>query len=144
MSNQYLKCNNFFSRVATNTKKFDEYRTNELFTNLISGGKISFKQGTFTIKPNNRYVAVRFIINNTSSDVNLNLDINTENVNVGDILVLFIKRESESFNVTCNLSNNFYYLCGGGEESNFNLDEERICSKFIYDGDKYVNTYDNC
>ena len=109
MSNQYLQINNFYSRVSTNTKKYDEYRSNKMLTNLISGGEISFKEGTFTINPNNRYVAVRFNIDNTASNVSLNLDVNTTNVNVGDILVMFIKRTSTLFDVLCNLSSHFYY-----------------------------------
>jgi hypothetical protein len=144
MSNQYLKINSFYSRVATNTKKYDEYRTNNCVSDLISGGNIYFKEGRFTINPNNRYVVVRFVINNLISNVNLSLDINTSNVNIGDILVIFIKKEAPNNNINCSLSNKFYILRCGDFDDNFNLPSERNSLKFIFDGEKYVSTYDNC
>jgi len=150
MSSSYLACNNHYSKIKTNTKLYDEIKTNLSRTGDMIGN-ISYSNGTFTIHPNgNRNVVGKFIVDNSKSSVNLNIDVDiTEETSVGDTLVLMIKQLFyEKNNIIFNLSDNFFYVtCGEVNNTNNQLNEntsERIVIKFIFDGEKYVCSYDNC
>lgn len=139
MSSSYLACNNHYSKIKTNTKLCDEIKTTITRTGDMIGN-ISFRNGTFTIYPNgNKNVVAKFIVDNSISSSILNIDISiTEETLVGDTFVLMIKQilYNEN-NVIFNLSDNFFY------SSNNLLGIERLVVKFIFDGEKYVSTYDN-
>ena len=149
MSSSYLACNNTYSRVKTSTKIYDTFRTQTLKTNDIEAKTILFKNGTFHIKPNeNNYVA-KFVIDNSSGTSILNLYIDTNSSSIGDIFTLMITQsnineDNEDNRVHFVLSENFYYSNYGAYSSNNRMDSEHIVIKFIYDGDKFVCTNDNC
>ena len=145
MSSSYLACNNTYSRIKTSTKIYDTFRTQTLKTNDIEVKTISFKNGTFYIKPNeNNYVA-KFIIDNSSGTSVINLDIETESSSIGDVFTLMIKQSNinEDNKIHFVLSEKFYYANCGEYNSDNQMNTERIVIKFIYDGDKFVCTNNN-
>jgi hypothetical protein len=104
---------------------------------------------TFTVNANgaHNYVLAFNIINNDSETRTFTIDAVTNLSQINDRVVLMFKvtNSIEPNSVTCNLSNKFYYTKCGTEVSSFNIaDFERMVIEFFYDGEKFVNTYDNC
>ena len=127
-------------------EKNDTFRTQTLKTNDIEVKTISFKNGTFYIKPNENNHVAKFIIDNSSGTSVINLDIETESSSIGDVFTLMIKQTNinEDNRVHFVLSEKFYYANCGEYNSDNQMNTERIVIKFIYDGEKFVCTNDNC
>ena len=105
---------------------------------------------TNTINPNNHrsYVAKFATIDNTST-VAFTLDIDTSQSQIGDLVVVFLQPQivsgSTIHHINMTLSSKFFYTACGSHVTTLNVsDLERLALPFIYDGEKFVNTYDNC
>lgn len=144
MSNSYLACNNTVRKVSSTSKRYDtsEYQQNILAYNVI-GNTISFSNGNFKIIPTSNYYIISIKVDNTYSDVDVFFDVDVSSSNIGDQVVLIIKTMSYENNAYINFSDNFYYTGCGGTANSENVNE-RIALNFIFDGEKFVNTNDNC
>ena len=104
--------------------------------------------GTYTVNANGatNYIVNFNIIDNNLETRNFTIDADTSLAEVNDRVILMFKVTNTGGNaVTCNLSNNFYYTRCGDYDASFNISGfERMVIEFFYDGEKYVNTYDNC
>lgn len=136
MSNSYLSCNNTYSKIKSQTKRFDYVRCNTSTTNNVIGKSILFKNGTFQIKPSNNVFIAKINIDNNYGQSNIFLDIDTSSSEIGDELILMFKQTIT--NNVVNLTSNFYLILCGEETSSFDLVLERLVIKFIFDGEKFV------
>lgn len=102
---------------------------------------------SYTIIPNGGITNIILgTLDNSSSNISIDLDIDTTNSEIGDIINIYFKISNPgSNNVNINLSSSFYYTQCGGYQANPNFNSfERLALPFIFDGEKFVNTYDNC
>jgi len=117
--------------------------------NTVLNASIEYDE-TFTVNANgsHNYVLAFYIIDNNSETRNFTIDAETSLAQINDRVVLMFKVtnfDSEANSVICNLTNNFFYTRCGDKVTSFNIaDFERMVIEFFYDGEKYVNTYDNC
>ena len=146
MSSSYLACNNFYSRVETDTKIYDDFKSQTINTNVVLSNSIKFKNGFFLINPSGeRNFVAKFVVDNSLDDVYINIDINTDDSTTGDTCVLLIKKLNNNNNVYVSFTQSFFYVaCGEDETESQTQINTRFASKFIFDGEKYVGTYDNC
>jgi hypothetical protein len=104
--------------------------------------------GTYTVNANgaSNYIVNFNIIDNNLETRNFTINADTSSAEVNDRVILMFKVTNAGGNtVTCNLSNNFYYTRCGDYDASFTISGfERMVIEFFYDGEKYVNTYDNC
>ena len=144
MSNSYLAANNFYSKIKTSTKRYDEIKSNSSTAHIIESNDIAFGNGSFLIKPNSSNYITKFIINDSKENVVLNLDIDTSMSMIGDIFTLMISINTSQQHVTLNLSDHFFLLVCGSHNRNIVINNERLVMKFIFDGEKFVNCNDIC
>jgi len=104
--------------------------------------------GTYTVNANgmHNYILAFDIIDNNIETRNFTLNADTSSTQINDRVILMFKVTNAGGNtVTCNLSSDFYYTRCGNQSSSFPISGfERMVIEFFYDGEKYVNTYDNC
>jgi len=144
MSSSYLSSNNFYSKVKTLSTKFDNITNEKTLTHDVKSKFVSFSNGSFMLKPSgsDNYVT-KFVVDNTNSDVDLFLNIDTSNSNIGDLCIIMVICKSEVYQVRIHFDNNFFMTCAGDFTDNFSING-RIVIQFTYDGEKFVNTDDNC
>jgi len=144
MSSSYLSSNNFYSKVKTLSTKFDNIANEKTLTHDINSKFVSFYNGTFMLKPsgNDNYVT-KFIVDNTYSDANIYLNVDTSNSNIGDLYTLIVICQSTNNSVFVHFDNNFYLVLCGDYSDSCEVNN-RIVLEFTYDGEKFVNTDDNC
>jgi hypothetical protein len=103
---------------------------------------------TYTVNSNesNNYILAFYIIDNFEYSRNFTIDANTNTAQINDRVVLMFKVTNAGTNdVVCNFSEHFFYTACGIKQTSFIISNfERMVIEFIYDGEKYVNTYDNC
>jgi hypothetical protein len=141
MSSSYLACNNFYSRVKTDTKIYDEFRSQTINTQEVVGNLIKFGNGSFLISPSGQknFVA-KFVVDNSVSAVYINIDINIDDSEIGDTCVIMVKNLDQK-KVYISFTKNFFYAKCDDEITEIN---GRFATKFIFDGEKYVCSYHNC
>ena len=105
--------------------------------------------GTYTVNANgshNYVLAFNIIDNNIEArDFTINADTGSAQINDRVVLMFKVTDPKGPHHVTCHLSNEFYYTACGGKVTTIRISEfERMVVEFFYDGEKYVNTYDNC
>jgi len=145
MSSSYLACNNFYSKVKTDTKIYDEFRSQTISTNVVISNSIKFGNGYFLISPTGSNFVAKFVIDNSLSDVYINVDINTDNANVGDTCVILANNLYTRKKAYISFTERFFYTaCGNDETTSQTPIDNRFATKFIFDGEKYVCTYDIC
>ena len=146
MSSSYLACNNFYSKIKTDTTIYDEFNSQTINTNEVISNSIKFGNGTFLVSPSGQknFVA-KFVIDNSLSVVYINVDINTDNSVIGDTCVIMVKNLYNNNNVYISFTENFFYTaCGNDETTSQTEITNRFATKFTFDGEKYVCTNDNC
>jgi hypothetical protein len=145
MSSSYLSSNNFYSKVKTISTKFNNITNQNTLTLNINSKLISFSQGNFILKPsgNDNYVT-KFVIDNNFKDVDIYLNIETSNSNIGDLYTLMVSYSSAENSVRIHFNDNFYFIAGGEYANYYTMENDRLVLEFIYDGEKFVNTDDNC
>ena len=146
MSSSYLACNNFYSRVETDTKLYDDFKSQTINTNVVVSHSIKFANGSFLINPaGERNFVAKFVVDNSLGDVYINIDINTDDSTIGDSCVFLMKKLSDIHRVYISFTQKFYYIeCGDDVTESQTRINTRYAKKFIFDGQKYVCTYDNC
>jgi hypothetical protein len=145
MSSSYLACNNFYSKVKTDTKIYDEFRSQTINTNVVISNSIKFSNGSFLISPVGTNFVAKFVIDNSFNDVYINVDINTDNADIGDTCVIMAKNMYNNNQTYISFTERFFYTaCGNDETTSQTPINERFATKFIFDGEKYVCTYDTC
>ncbi len=147
----HLRSNLSVARIQANCPSNNELNSKIIESDEIDTKKISFNDGYFHIRPvGNRYTVNITIDNNNSNlDYSIHLDVDTTNCLPGDRLILIIKTVTDfSYNVNLFLSSKFYLLACGeirnpdvGESYGIDI---RNVIKFIYDGEVYLNSDDNC
>jgi acetyltransferase-like isoleucine patch superfamily enzyme len=141
MSSSYLACNNFYSKVKTDTKIYDEFRSQVINTKAVISNSIKFGNGSFLISPTGSNFVAKFVVDNSLSDVYINVDINTDNANIGDTCVIMANNLYNNKKSYISFTKRFFYTACGDDQTEIN---NRFATKFIFDGEKYVCTYDNC
>jgi hypothetical protein len=147
MSSSYLACNKFYSKVKTDTTIYDEFRSETINTNEVISNSIKFGNGSFLISPaGEKNFVAKFVVDNSLSVVYINVDINTDDSIAGDSCVIMVKKLYNNNNpVYISFTEKFYYTaCGNDETTSQTQISQRFVTKFIFDGQKYVCTYDNC
>ena len=145
------------NKIKSNTINTTNIISNNIQTSTYTSSAINtvfntsvVYDGIFTVNANgsSTYILVFDIIDNNSEARNFTIDANITTAQINDRVIFMFKvtnSDSEANNVTCNLSNDFFYTKCGDKVSSFNIAEfERMVIEFFYDGEKYVNTYDNC
>jgi len=106
---------------------------------------------TTTIVPNKRnYVIIFQTIDNSTSTFKFLLNVDTSKSQINDQLTIMMKISNPSGNsIKMILSTNFYLTYCGGNVANGIIETyienfERLVFTFIFDGQKFVCTYDNC
>ena len=145
MSSSYLSSNNFYSKVKTISKKFDNISNEKTLSYDVNSKFVSFSTGNFNIKPlgNDNYVT-KFVIDNTFRDVDVYLNIDTLNSNIGDLYILMVSSTSAEYSVRIHFNDNFYFVVSGEYANDYTIENNRIVLEFTYDGEKFVNTDNNC
>lgn len=110
---------------------------------------VSFKYNVNDVVDTNGYMnySAIFNIDNSSSPVIWDLDVNTSKSKIGDILnIIALPTNPGGLNlITVNLSSNFYLTKCGSPNSTVDITLlERTVTPFTFDGTKYVCTIDNC
>ena len=145
MSSSYLACNNFYSKVKTDTKIYDEFRSQTINTKAVISNSIKFGNGSFLISPTGSNFVAKFVVDNAFSDVYINVDINTDNPDIGDTCVVMVNNMYDKNKVYISFTERFFYTaCGNDETTSQTEINGRFATKFIFDGEKYVCTYDIC
>jgi hypothetical protein len=144
MSSSYLACNNFYSKVKTDTKIYDEVRSQTINTNVVISNSIKYGNGSFLISPSGSNFVSKFVVDNSSSVVYINIDINTDNSDIGDTCVIMVKNLFNNKTYISFTERFFYLACGNDETTSQTEINGRFVTKFIFDGEKYVCSYDGC
>jgi len=147
MSSSYLACNNFYSKVKTDTKIYDELRSEVINTNVVLSNSIQFGNGSFLIAPSGeKNFVAKFVVDNSLSEVYINVDININDSVAGDTCVFMVKNLYNNIKpVYISFTEKFYYVACGNNVTTFQTQvNKRFVVKFIFDGEKYVCTNDNC
>ena len=146
MSSSYLSCNNFYSKIKTDTTIYDEFRSEVINTDTVISNSIKFGNGSFLISPEgNKNFVAKFVVDNSLSAVYINVDINTNNSVAGDTCVIMVKNLYDNNHVYISFKEKFYYTAGGYDVTTYQTQiNKRFATKFIFDGQKYVCTYDIC
>ena len=105
--------------------------------------------GTYTVNTSGdpQYILVFDTINNDSGSITFTIDADTTSASINDRVILMFKvtnpNAGNDYAVNMYLGSQFFYTAGGVVDhydiSNF----ERMVIEFIYDGEKYVCTYNN-
>jgi hypothetical protein len=145
------------NKIKSNTINTSNIISNNIQTSTYTSSAVNtvlntsvVYDGTFTVNANgsHTYILVFDIINNSSETRNFTIDADINSAQINDRVVLMFKVTdygNEVNSVTCNLSDDFFYTKCGDKVSSFNIAKfERMVIEFFYDGEKYVNTYDNC
>ena len=143
-SNKILSYNIKTASIVSKNIESVNYNTE---TNTVVYPEIVIN-GTYTVNPSGvtNYIVVFDTIDNSSQLITFTVNANTTSASIGDRVVLMFKISNPNSNdVDMYLGEQFYYTACGGETTNRNIGSlERFVIEFIYDGEKYVNTYDNC
>ena len=135
-----IMTNNIVSENIQSSSFSDSYTNTVVHTELVPNG-------TYTINPSgvHNYILVFDIIDNTNI-VNFSLDAVTTSATINDkVTVMFKIAHPSTHNVNMTLSSEFYYTQCGDVSPVTNIGgNERYVIEFIFDGEKYVNTNDNC
>lgn len=143
------------NKIKSNTINTTNIISNNIQTTSYASGAVNtivtpsvVYDGIYTVNANgtDSYILNFNIIDNNLETRNFTLNANTTLAQVNDRVILMFKVTNAGGNtVTCNLSSNFYYTKCGDYVSTFTISGfERMVIEFFYDGEKYVNTYDNC
>jgi hypothetical protein len=104
--------------------------------------------GTYTVNPSGvtNYIVAFEEIDNSSNNITFTVNAVTTSASIGDRVVLMFKISNpNSHSVNLLLGSQFFYISCGDLDSNVSIGGyERYVIEFIYDGEKFVNTYDNC
>jgi hypothetical protein len=119
MSSSYLACNNFYSKVKTDTKIYDEFRSQVINTKAVISNSIKFGNGSFLISPaGEKNFVAKFVVDNSLSVVYINVDINTDDSIAGDSCVIMVKKLYNNNNpVYISFTEKFYYTACGDNET---------------------------
>lgn len=143
-SNKVLGYNIKTANITSDNIQSINYNTE---TNTIVHPSIVIN-GTYTVNTSGatNYIVVFDLIDNSTNNINFTVNANTSSASIGDRVVLMFKISNPTVRtVNMTLGSQFYYTFCGGSSSNVSLGSyERYVIEFIYDGEKYVNTYDNC
>ena len=119
-------------------------------TNTIVNTEIVI-DGTYTVNTSGdpQYIIVFDTINNNSGNVTFTIDADTNNASINDRVILMFKvtnpNAGPDYSVNMYLGSQFLYTACGDAVSFYNISNfERMVIEFIYDGEKYVCTNDNC
>jgi hypothetical protein len=144
------------NKIKSNTINTTNIISNNIQTSTYTSSAVNtvvntsvVYDGTYTVNANGsrNYILAFDIIDNSSETRTFTINANITSAQINDRVVLMFKvtNNIESNSVTCILSNEFYYTKCGDKVSSFNIANfERMVIEFFYDGEKYVNTYDNC
>ena len=144
-------------KIKSNTINTTNIISNNIQTSTYTSSAVNTVLNTsviyddvFTVNAtgSHNYVLAFDIIDNNSETRNFTIDAETSLAQINDRVVLMFKvtnSDSEANSVTCHLSDKFFFTKCGDKVSAFNIAGfERMVIEFFYDGEKYVNTYDNC
>lgn len=97
----------------------------------------------YIISTNARYTIVNFT---GLLDADHTFSANATNAQIGDILVIMMVCDiaAPSINLTFNVPNYYIWGCGAAVNSVDITGQERRAFHFIFDGSKWVSTYNNC
>lgn len=145
-----------YQKISAHTIKAHNVISDNIQTSIFTSDNINtivntpiVQDGTYTVDPFgvHNYIIAFDIIDNGSESINFTLDANTELSTINDKVILMFKLVSSGIsanNVNMTLTDKFYYTYGGDVLETYNIKNlERLVIEFIYDGEKFVNTYDN-
>lgn len=145
------------NKIKSNTINTTNIISNNIQTSTYTSSAVNtilntsvIYDDTFTVNATgfHNYVLAFDIIDNNSEVRNFTIDADTPFAQINDRVVLMFKvtnYDIEANSVICNLTDKFYYTQCGSKVTSFNIAGfERMVIEFFYDGEKYVNTYDNC
>ena len=119
-------------------------------TNTVVNTEIVI-DGTYTVNTSGdpQYILVFDTINNDSGNVTFTIDANTTSASINDRVILMFKVTNpdagNDYSVNMYLGNQFLYTSCGNAVDYYDISNfERMVIEFIYDGEKYVCTNDNC
>jgi hypothetical protein len=108
-------------------------------------------EGTYTVNTSGdpQYILVFDTINNNTGSVTFTIDADTSSASINDRVILMFKVTNPNaggdYVVNMYLGNQFFYTACGDVVDHYNIANfERMVIEFIYDGEKYVCTNDNC
>ena len=141
-------------KISAHTIKAHNVISDNIQTSIFTSDNINtvvntsiVQDGTYTVDPFgvHNYIIVFDIIDNGIDPINFILDANTELSTVNDKVILMFKLVSSGVsanNVNMTLTDKFYYTSFGNIYDTYNIKKlERLVIEFIYDGEKFVNTY---
>lgn len=120
--------------------------------NIVSDSERTIQQlslpvdDTIIIDPNNNrtFIVTFDTIENSEVSVESTIDVTSEDSQIGDMLI-FMFKFSGTNTVRINLTSNYYFTACGETRTYIQLGNyERWVVPFMYDGEKFVNTEDNC
>ncbi len=161
VNGNFRGCKNikFYDKTRSNSIKADDIRTSLLVANNIKATTISqnintvvqyaqvMYDNTYTIDPDvNRNFVMKFdTIDNNADSLTFTLDIDRTHAEINDQVTIIFIITTTNHPVNMILSDNFWYTRCGSRTSSYNLTGNlRWALQFIYDGEKYVNSTDNC
>lgn len=119
-------------------------------TNTVVNTEIVI-DGTYTVNTSGdpQYIIVFDTINNNSGNVTFTIDADTTNASINDRVILMFKVTNpdagSDYSVNMYLDSQFLYTSCGDAVSFYDISKfERMVIEFIFDGEKYVCTNDNC
>ena len=145
------------NKIKSNTINTTNIISNNIQTSTYTSSSVNtvlnasiIYDDVFTVNANgaHNYVLAFNIIDNNSETRTFTIDAETSLSQINDRVVLMFKVtnfDNEAYNVNCYLTDKFYYAKCGDKVASFNIAGfERMVIEFFFDGEKYVNTYDNC
>jgi len=136
-----IKTNNLYAENIHTTAITTNISNTIVHTDIVP-------DGVYTVNTSgvHNYIIVFNTIDNTSSSVNFTIDAYTPSASLGDKVTLMFKPSVVGGNqIHMTLSNDFYYTSCGDLNTSENLQNlQRWVFNFTFDGEKYVNTKDNC
>lgn len=152
MSMDCLLSNSIYKGMRS-SKTFEKLNVNTLKTESLTAKIVNFGNGSFFISPRgSQNLIISIGVNNDKEVVNLDIDIDTSMSEIGDKLSLIVivsnqVADDTQPDVNLTLSDKFYLIRCGETEIQFPINlsySSRNIFNFMFDGDKYVNTKDNC
>lgn len=145
MQRDLLPCPTFSESVVQNTSTLPITEGEVLLTGKYENIAPVTNNQNIVIDLNGRHhIIVDFgEIDTASNSVEINLDAKTAGCEIGDQFIIMWKNP-ETGTVTLHLSSNFYFTRCGGANQDSNFTQRRLMIPFMFDGEIFCNTYDNC
>lgn len=103
-------------------------------------------EGTYTITPTSRKTIVYFTTGTLLNNTSITFIMNNQNVTLGDEMTWLI--DASDHQLTINVPFSQYSMTGCGDPLNVFLStdftSDQLVLRFIYDGQIWINSWDNC